>query len=431
VLQPLSPEHHVLQPLSPVHHVLQLQELERTNAVLTSKKHSLEKEAQRTREASARDARNAEAKAAELELQVATLRQKLDDAALSLRESELRHAEEAKAGEQGEAAQRKVAELERQANKQRASHKQRLEELRRYYDRELAKTRAEGEAAGRADAETVARERLAARERELKDAAAAEVVQGTKQLKDEVKALRADLARVEREAGARVAVAEQEADDARAGRDAALQRVAELRACESGLRSEVERLREEGGALQGQLAALALAKDEMVARQESQTAPLVAAMETSLKNLSSRLRCKEEETAALKSTVQRECQERMALLAELTLYRSSRGGDTRAAAAGGPSTGAGGGLMVAWGGEEGHAWGAQGGEAPHSRRDGDDEGLQDRAPSCPPTLGHKGERGWGLLPNISRGPSPAQLHEARVTKEQVSRGGRVRRIRPS
>ena len=421
----------MLQPLSPVHHVLQLQELERTNAVLTSKKHSLEKEAQRTREASARDARNAEAKAAELELQVATLRQKLDDAALSLRESELRHAEEAKAGEQGEAAQRKVAELERQANKQRASHKQRLEELRRYYDRELAKTRAEGEAAGRADAETVARERLAARERELKDAAAAEVVQGTKQLKDEVKALRADLARVEREAGARVAVAEQEADDARAGRDAALQRVAELRACESGLRSEVERLREEGGALQGQLAALALAKDEMVARQESQTAPLVAAMETSLKNLSSRLRCKEEETAALKSTVQRECQERMALLAELTLYRSSRGGDTRAAAAGGPSTGAGGGLMVAWGGEEGHAWGAQGGEAPHSRRDGDDEGLQDRAPSCPPTLGHKGERGWGLLPNISRGPSPAQLHEARVTKEQVSRGGRVRRIRPS
>ena len=40
-------------------------------------------------------------------------------------------------------------------------------------------------------------------------------------------------------------------------------------------------------------------------------------------------------------------------------------------------------------------------------------------------------KGWGLLPDIQRGPSPAQLQDMRVTKESTThhlRGGRLRRL---
>ena len=409
-----------------------LQELERTNAVLTSKRGSLEKEAARARES----ARGAEHTVAELEVQVATLREQLDEAAHRHRELELLHAGELRAGEQGEAAQRRVAELERQASKQRASHKQRLDELQRYYDKELAKSRADGEAAGRAEAEAAARERLEVRERELRISASAEAATGTKQLRDEVKALRAQMqeahARIEevqRTAAAQVSAAEKDGDDARASRDHALQQVAELRRSEGDLRRQVERLEEESAGLREQMAGLSREKDDMAARHESHMGPLVTAMEASLKNLSSRLRSKEAETAALKSTVQKECQERMALMAELTVYRS---GGAKGLVDGGAmvAMGAASGPALAWGVEQ-HVCCSHCGDSGHGAHDCRDFVQSYRAPSCPPELGHKSDKGWGLLPNISRGPSPAQLHDARVTKEQVNRnGGRLRRSRP-
>ena len=105
--------------------------------------------------------------------------------------------EDAKMGQQSEAAARRIAELEKQANKQRTSHKARLEELQRYYDKELAKVRGEGEVAGRTAAEAGAREKMVAREREIKDAAAAEVAQSAKQLKEELKRMRAQLTQAE------------------------------------------------------------------------------------------------------------------------------------------------------------------------------------------------------------------------------------------
>ena len=206
-----------------------LSELERTNAVLASKKSSLEQEVQRSRDtvAAARrqseearedadaarsKAQSAELRVAEQELLVATLRKELDDASHRLREMELRHAEEARASGEGEAAQRRVAELEQQASKQRASHKQRLEELQRYYDRELAKVRGEGEAAGRSAAEA-----MAARERQLKEAAAAQVAQSTRALSEEVQALKMQLAKTEKEASARTSAAQRDAQEALAG----------------------------------------------------------------------------------------------------------------------------------------------------------------------------------------------------------------------
>jgi len=206
-----------------------LSELERTNAVLASKKSSLEQEVQRSRDnvAAARrqseearedadaarsKAQTAELRVAEQELLVATLRKELDDASHRLREMELRHAEEARASGEGEAAQRRVAELEQQASKQRASHKQRLEELQRYYDRELAKVRGEGEAAGRSAAEA-----MAARERQLKEAAAAQVAQSTRALSEEVQALKMQLAKTEKEASARTSAAQRDAQEALAG----------------------------------------------------------------------------------------------------------------------------------------------------------------------------------------------------------------------
>jgi len=163
--------------------------------------------------------------------------------------------------------------------------------------------------------------------------------------------------------------------------------------------------------------------------QESEMGPLVAAMETSLKNLSARLRAKEEEACALKSTVQKECQERMTLMAELMFYRGA--GHDRD----GEGCGLEAGRVLAW-----VAGGGGGGESSQKVRASSGEhnklshelhcDLTARSPSCPPTLGHKGgggEKGWGL-PSISRGPSPAQLHESRLTKERVNNGGRLKRL---
>jgi hypothetical protein len=53
--------------------------------------------------------------------------------------------------------------------------------------------------------------------------------------------------------------------------------------------------------------------------------------------------------------------------------------------------------------------------------------ASNRSPSCPPSVGYKGEKGWGLLPNISRGPSPAQMYDARLTKERINYG-RLKRL---
>jgi len=162
--------------------------------------------------------------------------------------------------------------------------------------------------------------------------------------------------------------------------------------------------------------------------QESEIGPLVAAMQTSLNNLSARLRTKEEEACALKSTVQKECQERMTLMAELMFYRGA--GHDRD----GEGCGLEAGRVLAW-----VAGGGGGGESSQKVRASSGEhnklshelhcDLTGRSPSCPPTLGHKGgggEKGWGL-PSISRGPSPAQLHESRLTKERVNNGGRLKR----
>jgi hypothetical protein len=100
----------------------------------------------------------------------------------------------------------------------------------------------------------------------------------------------------------------------------------------------------------------------------------MGAMEASLQSLSARLRTREEEVAALKNTVQRECQERMSLVAELISLR--RGGE----------------------GQEDLEMTAS-----------------DRAPSCPPDvfMRHKSPeelKGWGLLPNIARGSCAVFVH---------------------
>ena len=127
-----------------------LAELERTNAVLTTKRGSLEKESARARESAAKevaqvkreaeDARaavdeaRAKAHAAELQLVeqgqlVGSLQKQLDECMQRVMDMERHHAEEAQACALGDAARQRVVELERQANKQRVSHKQRLEEL--------------------------------------------------------------------------------------------------------------------------------------------------------------------------------------------------------------------------------------------------------------------------------------------------------------
>jgi chromosome segregation ATPase len=401
-----------------------LSELERTNAVLACKKSSLEQEVQRSRDSASKDvaaacrqseeareaAEQARSKAqaaalrvAEQDVLVATLRKDIDHASHRMREMELRHAEENRAGEHGEVAQRRVVELERQASKQRASHKQRLEELQRYYDKELAKVRGEGESAGRAAAEAAA-----ARERQLKEAAANELAQSTRTLKEEVLALKVQLAATEKEASTKVAAAERDAQAELAAKESALQRLAETRNREGSLRAETEALQLQRSALQQQLEALSRAKDEMNARQESEMGPLVATMESSLKNLSARLRAKEEEVAALKSTVQKECQERTALMAELMSYRA---GDGAAANAGG-----------------GHHFEEHRRSFAAETDVEDEASMSQRAPSCPPSVGYKGDRGWGLLPNIARGPSPAQIYDARLTKERINYGGRLKRL---
>jgi len=215
-----------------------LTELERTNAVLTSRRASIEQEAVRARDSAAKDVtaaraevdaaridtdealargQGAELRVAEQELLTAKLRQELDEASHRLREMDLQHADEARVGEQGEAAQRRVAELERQAAKQRTSHKQRLDELQRYYDKELAKVRAEGEAAGRTAVEAAARGKAVARARELKEVTAAEIARSSKQFQHEIKCLQGQLQQIDQAAAERVAAAERRAQDALAG----------------------------------------------------------------------------------------------------------------------------------------------------------------------------------------------------------------------
>ena len=147
-------------------------------------------------------------------------------------------------------------------------------------------------------------------------------------------------------------------------------------------------------------------------------------------NLSKRLRAKEEEAAALKITVQKECEERMVLMGELLALRAMVAGPRELCGA--VAGGGGHGLEAHGGGEE--ARGGGDGGAGRCVSVGGGGGLasqfagSDRSPSCPPTLGYKGDKGWGLLPNIARGPSPAQLYDARVTKERVSYGGRLKRL---
>ena len=57
------------------------------------------------------------------------------------------------------------------------------------------------------------------RERELKEAAAEEIAESTRALKEELKQLQAKLVQVEKEAGARVLAAQREQQDALAGED--------------------------------------------------------------------------------------------------------------------------------------------------------------------------------------------------------------------
>ena len=58
---------------------------------------------------------------------------------------------------------------------------------------------------------------MAARERQLKEAAAAQVAQSTRALSEEVQALKMQLAKTEKEASARTSAAQRDAQEALAG----------------------------------------------------------------------------------------------------------------------------------------------------------------------------------------------------------------------
>ena len=116
-------------------------ELERANAVLTSKCAALEQEAARARAATksaiaargeAEQARGvadservqAEAQRDEQLAACEKLRRQLEQAALAQQEAEVRLLKSSQAGERCDEAQQRVGELEKMLSRQRASHKQ-------------------------------------------------------------------------------------------------------------------------------------------------------------------------------------------------------------------------------------------------------------------------------------------------------------------
>lgn len=165
-------------------------------------------------------------------------------------------------------------------------------------------------------------------------------------------------------------------------------------------------------------------------------AAMVERMEQSVLSLSAKLRERETalnerdgEVQRLKRTVEKECQERLDLLLELSQLQMAASEPREVALALAQNQSP---QQAQIHEQSQRAQSQQAHHQPSQRH----EQAQDtaRAPSCPPTLTkacaepetrRKGQ-GWGLPCIQHRGPSPAQLMDARITKEKIQRTRRSR-----
>jgi len=273
---------------------------------------------------------------------------------------------------------KRVEELEEEVKQQREVHKARISELENFYQKQIAKAKSQAEKAARLASDKQWRDKLTTMEREMYEQRLKDGERLRFELESQAQKIREDSAHHEK---AFLLKIEELTSEAREQRVSFNRNMQEAQERERELLNQVEEL-------QKKIEELEEERSHDQSRRNTELSSLVMSMEDSLHSISSKLKLKEDEIAALRNIVQRECQERLDLQAKLKHL-----------------------------------------QAMHGRPDGEQEAVDShRSPSCPPMLfSDKRESGWGLPTINHRGPSPAQLYDARVTKEKLQMQARSRR----
>jgi len=394
-----------------------MNELEKANAFLATRRGSLENEIKLTRS-------NAERETAKLKREIEDLQRKVQELQSQLEQSSIEiDAAESRAGKEKEELKatiktleqdlkiareesherrtmenqnrkkatdamkadkaalvvmsKRTEDLEEEVKQQREVHKARIGELENFYQKQIAKAKSQAEKSAKLAADKQWRDKVTSLEREMYE----------QRLKDGER-LRAELegqAQRIREEGAHNEKAfllkiEEMDSEAREQRQAFNRKLQEAQEKECLLLSQTQELQKKIEELEEQ-------RSQEQNRRNLELSSLVMSMEDSLHSISSKLKLKEDEIAALRNIVQRECQERLDLQAKLKRLQGMQ-----------------------------------------ARIEPEEEVDPHRSPSCPPLLfSDKRESGWGLPTINHRGPSPAQLYDARVTKERIQNQVRSRR----